>query len=139
MTINNQPINKDFLSGLNFDFTIDKLPTTKFFVTNFTTPSVSLDNVGLQTPFKPVYMPADKLAYGYMQISFKVDARMQGWIEVLNWMTQIGFPASFDQRSVNKIKSLYSDATLMVFDYHKNPIVTWKFLDVLPANLSGIN
>lgn len=141
MTTNNQPLNKDFLSGLNYDFVVDKLPTTKFFVTQFATPDVVVDNVGLQTQFKPVFLPADKLSYGMVQIYFKVDARMQSWLEVLNWMKGVGFPSSFNQRAAmepNNVRSLYSDATLVVADYHKNPIITWKFYDILPAHLSGI-
>lgn len=132
----------DFLSGLHFDFALQRCPGVNFFCTKATVPGISIGNPDLPTPFKTIPLPADKLSFEELDITFKVDAMMSNWLELYTWFTGVGFPRSFGQRAVaepsGKVRDLYSDASLIIQDYHKNPILSIQFTDMLPVRLSGI-
>jgi len=141
----NQPIINspaaDFLAALHFELSIQKLPSVSFMVTGVQIPGLFMSNPQLSTPFTPVPLPADKLQFEELSIKFKVDAMMQNWLEIYKWIYGIGFPKSFlDRASIEpsgKIMDLYSDLTLVIHDYHKQPILQANFVDVLPKSLSG--
>lgn len=139
--IPSQPASYDMLNGLNFQFQLTRLPSTSFFVTGCNIPGLSLNNPSIPTPFKVMPLPADKVNFNDFRITFKVDAAMGNWIEIFNWMIQIGFPKSFDQRAAAEPKSindLYSDASLIIMDYHRQPIVSLEFKDILPSTLTDV-
>jgi len=131
----------DFLASLHFELTIQKLPSVSFMVTAVQLPGLSINNPSLQTPFVPIPLPADKLSFQELGITFKVDAMMKNWLEIYNWLYGIGFPKSFQDRAnvepSGKIRDLYSDLTLVILDYHKQPILEANFVDVLPNSLTG--
>lgn len=131
----------DFLATLHFDLAIQKLPDVSFMVTAVQIPGLFTNNPQLQTSFNAIPLPADKLQFEELGIKFKVDAMMQNWIQIYNWLYGIGFPQSFSERSVversGKIRELYSDLKLIILDYHKQPILQFDFVDVLPKSLSG--
>lgn len=131
----------DFLAALHFELTIQKLPSVSFMVTSVQIPGLFMNNPMLQTPFTPLPLPADKLQFEELGIKFKVDAIMQNWLEIYNWIYDIGFPVSFANRATvettGKIRELYSDLSLVILDYHKQPILRADFTDVLPKSLSG--
>ena len=131
----------DFLATLHFELTIQKLPSVSFMVTAVQIPGLFMNNPQLPTPFTPVPLPADKLQFEELGIKFKVDAMMQNWLEIYNWIYGIGFPKSFPDRAAveptGRVTDLYSDLTLDILDYHKQPILRANFVDVLPKSLSG--
>lgn len=131
----------DFLAALHFELTIQRLPSVSFMVTAVQIPGLSINNPSLQTPFVPIPLPSDKIQFEELIIRFKVDAIMQNWLEIYKWLYGIGFPQYFTDRSSiepgNKINPLYSDLSLTILDYHKQPILRADFVDVLPKSLSG--
>lgn len=131
----------DFLASLHFEVTIQKLPSVTFMVTAVQIPGLSIGNPMLQTPFVAVPLPGDRIQFDELGISFKVDAIMENWLEIYNWLYGIGFPDQFPERAAieqsGKIRELYSDLTLIIQDYHKQPILKFDFVDVLPKSLSG--
>lgn len=131
----------DFLAALHFDLTIQKLPSVSFMVTAVQIPGLAINNPQLPTPFVQIPLPADKAQFEELAISFKIDGMMQNWLEIYNWLYGIAFPKSFTDRSsietTDKIKELYSDLSLVILDYHKQPILQANFVDVLPKSLSG--
>lgn len=134
----------DFASGLHFDFQIKRLPTVSFMITRVNIPGLQVSNPQIATPFKPFPVPGDKMEFGAFRVGFKVDALLQNWTEIYNWMAAIGFPVSYQQRLAaqghgGNVSTLRSDATLTVCDYHKNPIVNIVYHDLLPSTLSDIS
>tara|TARA_Y100000739_G_C20452739_1_gene393013 strand:- start:289 stop:768 length:480 start_codon:yes stop_codon:yes gene_type:complete len=115
-------------------------------------PSVEL-GVAEQTSYlKDIPVPGDKLTYGDLSITFIVDEDMENYLQLYQWMTQLGFPESLDQfqelRNTNNMLpepavpgdffNERSDATLMILSSDYNPTVNIKFKDVFPVSLSGI-
>lgn len=137
----NDPSN-DFLSGLHFELSLMRCPGINFMCTRANIPGVSVNNPDLPTPFKTIPLPADKLEYEEFDVTFKVDALMSNWLELYNWLIAIGFPASYAQRAAaeptNHIRELYSDASLLIKDFHHNDILSIQFHDLLPIHLGSM-
>ena len=95
--LNDQPDNTQFLSPLGFNFSIKKLPNTNYFVQSCNVPTVQMGDAVLATPFVNIPTIGDRIAYAEFQLAFKVDEDMKNYIELYDWMLQLGFPEDFAQ------------------------------------------
>ena len=95
--LNNQPDNVNFLSPVGFNFFIKKLPNTNYFCQAVNIPSVQLGDADIMTPLVRLPLIGDHLEYGLINVNFKVDEDMTNYVELYNWITQLGFPESTDQ------------------------------------------
>jgi hypothetical protein len=150
--ISNLPTNKNFLSPLGFTFAIKKTPKVNYFVQAVTLPSVSLGTSDLQTPFIRIPLPGDHIEFGQLTVTFRVDEDMQNYEELLGWIFATGFPDNFAQykpmsQSANRGgtgtlmsgETQFSDATLMILNSVKQPVVEITFFDMFPIGLSELN
>lgn len=132
-----------FLSPLHFDVVLTGIPNVQFMTTAVDIPGISLSNPAIATPFNPFYAPADKVQFDELSIQFKVDDQAANWLQIFDWMSAIGFPASFQQRAAvegtSGVQILRSDMTVTLQDFKKNPALQFTFMDVLPVRLSGMN
>lgn len=142
-----QPDNTQFLSPLGFNFGIQKLPNTNYFVQSINVPSVQAGDATMPTPFVNIPTIGDRLTYSEFQLSFKVDEDMTNYIELYDWMLQLGFPESFEQakniyEKQNNVDFLadgpYSDATLTILNSAMNPNLSVIFEDSYPIALSDL-
>jgi len=151
--ITSLPSNKNFLSPLGFTFTIKKTPNINFFVQSATIPSISLGQSDIQTPFVRLPVPGDHIDFGTLSVSFRIDEDMNNYQEIYDWMIALGFPDNFGQHNqiatsrgrfgglVNSPTSgegVYSDASLMILNSVKAPIVEFVFKDLYPIQLSDV-
>lgn len=129
-----EPTNKNFLSPLGFKFSIKKTPNVNYFVQSVNLPSMALGTTTMPTPFIRVPIAGDHITYGDLTVTFKLDESLSNYLELHNWIKQIGFPDAYSQYSdVN----LYSDATLTILSSAYNPKFDVKFKDLFPIDLSG--
>ena len=157
--LNNQPTNPQFLSPVGFNFNIRKLPNTNYFVQAVNLPGVQLGETPLATPFHQIPTPGDRVTYGELAITFKVDENMENYIELYNWLQYLGFPQGFHQskeiyesdglkgltglRNVQRTERALgeggvSDATLTVLNSASNPNLSIVFEDCFPTSISDI-
>ena len=145
--LNDQPDNVNFLSPLGFNFSIKKLPNTNYFVQSINVPSVQMGEALMPTPFVNLPNPGDRITYAEFQVSFKVDEDLRNYIELYDWMVQLGFPEDFaqakniydKQRSVDWVADgPYSDATLTILNSAMNPNLEVVFEDAFPIALSDL-
>ena len=143
--ISNQPSNISFLSPLGFKFAIKKAPHVNFFVQSVNLPSVSLGEVNVETPFTKIPFPGTKLSFGNLSVTFKVDEDMKNYLEMFNWMNEIGFPDNFAQyqsiagRGIYSGEGIFSDITLLVTTSAMNPNIEITFIDCFPVDLSQLS
>lgn len=139
MSIQGMP---NMLSQLNFAFNIKKAPLTSAMTFEVTTPEITTGFAVMPTPFMDQAFTPDKLAYGDVAISFKIDENLDNYNEMLNWIKGIAFPNSFTQYRTAAVApnrdGLYSDATLSILTSSANPSVEYGFIDMFPISLSGI-
>ena len=145
--LNNQPDNTQFLSPLGFNFGIQKLPNTNYFVQAVNVPSIQAGDTTMPTPFVNLPTIGDRITYSEFQLSFKVDEDMTNYIELYDWMLQLGFPEDFEQakniyRKQNNVDFMadgpYSDATLTILNSAMNPNLSVIFEDCYPIALSDL-
>lgn len=150
--ISNLPANKNFLSPLGFTFSIKKTPGVNYFVQSASIPGFSLGTVDFDTPFVKIPYPGDHIAFEPLNITFRVDEEMRNYFEIFSWMKATGFPDEFNQyQSMSDIakyrgtaqkmtgEGQFSDASLIILNSVKAPIIEVTFTDLFPTTLSEIS
>lgn len=143
--LTNTPQNKNFLSPLNFKFSIKRAPNLNFFIQRANIPSISLPALEIPTMFNPVPMPYTHMEYGELAITFKVDENFQNYLELHNWIRALGFPEQFDEHAAISRNpeytgsGMYSDLSLIILNSAKNPNYEFTFRNAFPTELSSID
>ena len=146
--LSTQPDNTNYLSPLGFNFSIQKIPHANYFLQSANLPSVQLGDLETPSPFVAIPQIGDHLRYGDLFITFKVDEDMKNYLELYNWMVQLGFPESFNQskeiygsqdvKNQFKENGPFSDATLTITNSAMQPNLSILYEDVYPVSLSDV-
>lgn len=142
--LDNQPTNINFLSPLGFKFQIKKTPHLNYFVQSVNLPTVSIGTVEVGTPFTKIPFPGDKLTFGQLDVTFKVDEDMENYTEIFNWLIAMGHPDNFsDGASIYTAPAMsgngvYSDLSLVILTNGMRGNKMINFSDAFPINLSDI-
>ena len=143
--LDNQLTNQSFLSPLGFKLQIKKTPHVNYFVQKVTVPSVALGTAEVDTPFTKIPFPGTKLTFGNLQVTFKVDEDMSNYLEIYDWLRDVGFPDNFAQysniagQSITSGEGVFSDITLITLSSAMNPNMEITFFDCFPVDLSAID
>ena len=142
--LNTNISNKNFLSPLNFSFTIKRAPHIEFFIQKINLPGLKLDSPIFPTPFVRVPEVGDHLEYEPLKITFKVDEDLQNYLEIHKWLKGLGKPKRFEEyRNLAQQPQfigygLKSDISLIVMSNIKNPNYKTDFIDAFPISLSAL-
>jgi hypothetical protein len=142
--VNNTPQNKNFLSPLNFKFSIKRAPNLNFFIQKANIPSIRIPSFEIPTIFNPIPTPYTHMEYGDFDITFKVDEDFQNYLEIHNWIRALGFPEQFEERTaISKNpdysgEGLYSDLSLIILNSAKKPNYEFTFRSAFPTDLSSV-
>jgi hypothetical protein len=142
--LENTPTNPNFLSPLNFKFSIKRAPHVNFFVQKINLPSISLPTIDTPTPFVKIPQPGEHLDYADLTLSFRVDENLQNYLEIHNWIRALGKPKDFSEyRALSQNPNytgdgLRSDLTLMILSSSKNPNYEIVFTDAYPYDISEL-
>jgi hypothetical protein len=141
-----QPDNKNFLSPIGFQFSIQKLPHVTYFCTNATIPAVTMGQIEtVENPFIRLPVPGDKLSFGDFSVRFRIDEDLKNYQEIYDWLVSLGYPDNFDQTprqqraGIQPGKTVYSDASLIITTNQYKPNVNVKFIDLYPTSISGVD
>jgi len=140
----NQPQSYDFLSPLNYKFLIKKCPSINFFCQKVNIPGITNNSALSFNPFTKIPYAGDHIEFDVMTAVFKVDEKMQNYLEIFNWIRQLGFPEDWSEYLGLEIQpkatgtGLKSDISILVLDSSKNPIFECLLIDAYPISLSGI-
>lgn len=141
--VDNIPINKNFLSPLNFKFIMKRAPHVNFFIQKITIPSISVSPAVTSNPFLAIPYSGDHLQFDELDITFKVDEDLKNYMEIQNWLRGSG-KQSFEQykdlasNSNLSGESLKSEISLTVLSSAKRPNYEIVFEDAFPISISGI-
>ena len=136
--------NRNIFTNTGFAFSLARSPDLNFFVTRVQLPAISLPaSNGMPTPFSQIQLPGDQIVFGTVDITFLMDENMRAYTEMLTWLFGLGFPESFDQyRQLAAQAEGFrdtSDGTLSVLDSNFSPVMHFRFVDMFPTNLSGMD
>ena len=163
VTVSRQPTKLDYASPTQFKFSINQLPKVEFFTTAANIPDISLSDVVIPTPFKPIPVLGQNLTYSNLSVTFIVDEFLENYRELHEWLTGIGFPKDrkqfkdFRSNTANRgtasktpvadvgavgksvsDSAMFSDATLTVLSNKNNPIVEVRFSNLYPVSLGAL-
>lgn len=132
---------KNFLSANEFLVSIKRLPGVVLMAQKINIPSISLSPTETQTPFRAIYNSPDRIDYGDVNITFKVDEYFENYLEVFKWCNDISFSSDFKQYKTlsDSSEGVYSDITIMAVDSNKNVSARINFMDCIPIGLSEID
>lgn len=142
------PDNINPLSPNGFLFSIQKLPKLNFFCQQVNLPGLQLGSPEFSNPFQSAPIPGETLTYDQLSVQFLVDANMENYISIYNWIVALGFPNEYeqyvtflneDQRGVtSELAKNYSDATLTILGNNNTPVKTVEFVDVFPVSIDSL-
>ena len=122
--------NKNFLSPVGFQFTIDRLkfPNIEYFCTAVNLPSLALASV--EIPYKGVALSeaGNRLEFGDLTLTFNVTENLENYIETYNWMHNF----------VNDKGDFKEDATLLILNSHNNLSKEVRFNGIFPTALDAL-
>jgi hypothetical protein len=142
--LDSTPLNKNFLSPLNFEFSLQRAPHLNFFIQSINLPGVSFMNPLQPTPFSNIPQTGDRLYFDDLSVVYKVDEDLQNYLEVFNWITELGFPADFTQYQAIATKSiasgtgLRSDITLLIQNSLKVANFQVNFRECIPVAIGPL-
>ena len=92
-----QPTELDYADPTKFKFSIQKLPKVEFFTTAANLPGINLGESIFPTPIKQVPVMGDDLTFDNLEIEFIVDAQLENYRELHQWLVGIGVPKARTQ------------------------------------------
>jgi hypothetical protein len=141
----NTPINKNFLSPLNFRFQLKRAPHVNFFIQKINLPSININETNYGNPFVKIPISGEHIDYGTLSVTFKVDEELENYLEIHNWLRGLGKPQSFkeygDLAKQEKITGggIASDISLIILNSTKLPNYEIVFIDSFPVSLSSLD
>ena len=135
--------NKNFLSPVEFQLVLNRLPNVEFFLQGANVPGISSSGTERPSPFKTINEPSDKITYDDFTVTVLCDEDMVAFREVSDWLVALTYPDNFEQYKdlvtpPPEPASKKSDGSLVVLNSNKNANVTIKFTDLFPVSISGL-
>ena len=157
-----QPEVFDYSQSNQFKVFMPIFPTTEWFVVRANVPSVTLGTADRYTPFVTIQMVGDHITYGDFNLTFIVDENLKNYMEMYNWVKNIGFP--FEHKQFNKLdrpdfsdrsggqkynpetdtyskahdSDLYTDIILHIMSSKNNLVATCEIYEAFPTTLGSI-
>lgn len=143
--IDGTPVNKNFLSPLNFKFVLKRAPHVNFFLQKVNLPTVTINPTPIYSnPLIDIPLAGEFVTFAPLSITFKVDEDLQNYLEIFNWIKALGDYgrdgdyAKLQNATPGSDKGLYSDISLMVLSSTKMPNYDIVFTDAFPTNLTAM-
>ncbi len=124
----------NMMSPINFGFILDKTPNTNYLVQKIDIPGMQLGIAQTPSPGLVRIINPGNIEYGDLNVTFKVGEDMSDYLEIFNWMTELGHPDSLTQYN----RTFY-DATVLIMDSAKRARISVKFTDCIPIGLSPVS
>ena len=143
-TLSTTPVNKSFLSNNKFDFVLKRIPNFTYLVQSVNLPGLALQSSSINTPFSAVSIPGNQITFSSLSLTFLVDEDMQSWLELYNWIVQLGNPKGYNKVGTltgkpGSVTSTTSDATLFIKSNSNNSNLRFDFVDVYPTDLGEMS
>jgi hypothetical protein len=121
------------LSQLNFKLKIPTVNELEMRVQSVIIPGLTLGQALIPTPFVRLSNPGN-IEYTNLQLTFMVGENLKDYMEIFNWMTQLGYPDSFEQYEERRI-----DGSVLILNSSMKPIMNVRFTDLFPLSLTDLS
>ena len=115
-----------------------RTPTLEYRVQKVSLPGIVLGSIDAPTPFTVIPMSGN-IEFNPLRLSFHIGENMKDYLEVFNWMVDIGQPERLGKSYPDKITETVSDITITVLNNSSKPILAFTFFDAFPIALSDVD
>ena len=129
--------NVDILKNDAFRVEILSLPDVVLFSQTVDLPGVILGEALRPNPNIDYVVPGEKVDFENLLVSFMVDEQLTNYLQVFEWMRQLGFPQHTDQFK-NKSYSEISDIKIELLTNKMNYNTEVTFVGCFPISLSAV-
>ena len=161
-SVHRQPVVFDYAQSNQFKIFLPIFPTNEYFVVRATVPGVDLGQASQPTPLVDMPLVGDKLTFSPFALTFLVDEKYNNYIEMYNWMKNIGFP--YNHKQFNKLdrpdfsnrgkkaahpvtgevvetsdRDLYTDIVLTILSSKNNPVAKCTMYEGFPISMSSLD
>jgi hypothetical protein len=142
--VDKTPSNRNFLSPLNFQFSVKRAPNVNFFLQKVNIPGLRLPTIEIPNQFVPIPTQFARVEYSEFDITFKIDEDFKNYLEIHNWIRALGSPENYQERAAIDAIPGYtgdgtvSDISLITLNSAKNPNMEITFVDAFPVRLGDI-
>jgi hypothetical protein len=141
-----QPINRNFLSQLDFRLVLKRTPHVNFFLQKTNVPQLNLPSTpnAHETPFTRIPQHGDHIVFSPLAVEFKVDEDFQNYQEIQSWLYGLGFPQDFQQHADLRNKpiitgeTIKSDISIFVLNSVRRSNFEFIYYDAFPTSLSAL-
>ena len=138
--------NRNFLSPIGFQFSLNKVPKATFFSNSARIPEIVLGTAVQPVYLKDIDIPGDKLQYGDFTLRFLVDEDLVNYMSIHNWLTGLGYPESTEQfkkattntEGLRDNEEIFSDGSLSILNSNYRTTAIVKFRDLFPISLTSL-
>lgn len=120
----------------NFTFQFERIPNVAYYTTDVPIPAIALGQPVIPTRTMDFNLPGDKLDFDPITITFNVDEKLENYLEIYNWMMELGHPERGERVDD---KDATSDAIVTILDNQKNPIYNIILHDTFPISLGELS
>lgn len=142
--LDRNPPTVNILPQVDFVLKIKRCPSVEFFVQKVNLPGIHAEGVPVPNPLATIKKNYDHIEFSPFQMSFKVDEKLQNYLEIHNWMRALGPTIDFSgyknlsKKSAVTGLGIYSEMILMILDSNKNPKFEIVFDNAFPVDLSDL-
>lgn len=133
------PANTNLLTNNKFQLIISRCPTVTYFCQRANVPSVSFGtSVQGNSTGIPIRRPGTAYTYEDLQVGFIVNEDMTNWIEIYQWMRELGVSYGTTGEIVQEDQKV-ATGLLYITNSEYKPIVLVKYMNMYPTFISGID
>lgn len=133
-----QPASHNTLTNNKFKFMMTRCPTMTYYCQRANIPSLSFGTSIQSNPTGiPIKRPGTSYVYEDLQVGFAIDENMKNWIEIHNWIKDLGISYQ-GATEVLREKQKTATAYLLVLNSAYRPYMVIKYKNLYPIFLSGI-
>ena len=134
-----QPATHNVLTNNKFKFLMTRCPTLTYYCQRANIPSLGFGTSIQSNPSGVVIKrPGTSYVYEDLQIGFAVDENMKNWLEIHNWIKDLGISYDRSAEHLNENQKVAS-AYLFVLNSNYRPYMVVKFKNLYPTFVSGID
>ncbi len=95
--LNQNPMNRDFLSQLKFRMVIKRSPNYNYFCQKVNIPGMTMPGIPVPNPLAQIWTSGNRIMYNELVTTFKVDEDFSNYLEIMNWLIALGHPDDLDE------------------------------------------
>ncbi|MDR3503092.1 MAG: hypothetical protein P4L79_10995 [Legionella sp.] len=139
-----QPTNLNAAQSVHFKFQIKRSPEIEYFVQKATIPGLAIGYSYVPTPLIDIPNPGEHLEFSELDVVFRVDEDLAGYLTIQDWLRGLGAPDNYTQYANIEAKPLwsgegiYSDLSLTITTAKQNAAFECVYEDAFPIGLSSL-